>query len=88
MEIRRGTHQLYKGSSFLVFYDRADERIKYMFDNVREILKFLGKEVTRSNVNKVNVEIYRALKREGHFTRLLNGKILRLYMINLEDEDD
>lgn len=87
-EIRTGTHKLYKGSSFIVFYDKSDEHIKYIFDNVREILKFQNKECTRHNVNRVNVEIYLTLKRQGHFTRFLNGDLLRMYIINLEEGEE
>lgn len=51
--IQRNTRSLYKGRFFLVFYDKSDENLKYMFDNVRDILKFMGQEVTRLNVNRV-----------------------------------
>ena len=87
-EVRTGTHQLYKGCSFIVFYDEHDERLMYMFDNVRDILKFQGKECTRLNVNRVNVEIYLTLKRNGHYTRFLNGKLLRMYIINLNEGEE
>ena len=78
---RKGTHKYYKGSFFIVFYDKTDEFLKYMFDNVREILEYMNKPVTRTNVNIINNEIYRALKTETHFTRFLNNEILRVYII-------
>ena len=80
--------KLYKGSSFIVFYDYSDEKIKYIFDNVREILKFQHKECTRQNVNLVNVNIYLALRKQGHLSRFLNGELLRVYIINLEGEEE
>ena len=80
-EIRCGTHKLYKGSFFIVFYDRHDEFLKYMFDNVREILQYMGKPVTKTNVNIVNQELYRALKSETHLTRFINNEPLRVYII-------
>lgn len=76
---------LYKGRYFLVFYDKTGEEFKYMFDNVREILKFMGKAVTRNNVNLINVELYRALSSEMHFCRFLTGEVLRVYMISEKD---
>ena len=79
-----GTRQFYRGKYFLCFYDKTGEHFRYMFDNVREILKFQQKECTRTNVNQVNVELYRALKSEEHFTRFLTGEVLRVYMIPLE----
>lgn len=85
--IQRNTRSLYKGRFFLVFYDKHDEELKYMFDNVRDILKFMGKEVTRLNVNRVNVELYRALSSKEHFCRFLTGELLRVYMISNDDVD-
>lgn len=83
-EIRHGPHDLYKGKYFIVFYDKTDSNLLYMFDNVREILKFQGKEITRQNVNLVNVELCRALKTETRFTRFLTGEVLKVFII----EDD
>lgn len=78
---RRGTHKYYKGSYFIVFYDSSDEIFRYMFDNAREILEFMGKPITRQNVNIVNNELYRALRTESHITRFLNNEVLRVYII-------
>lgn len=84
---QHNTRSLYKGRFFLVFYDKHDEELKYMFDNVRDILKFMGQEVTRLNVNRVNVELYRALSSKEHFCRFLTGEVLRVYMISNDDVD-
>lgn len=80
--------KLYKGKYFIVFYDKTDEDLKYMFENVREILQFQNKELTRQNINLVNVEICRALKTKEHFTRFLNGETLRIYIIDLDEENE
>lgn len=82
------TRALYKGSYFLVFYDKIDENLKYMFDNVRDILKFMGRPVTRQNVNLINVELYRALSSTEHFCRFLTGEVLRVYMISNIDSEE
>ena len=76
---------LYKGKYFLVFYDKTDEELLYIFENVRDILKFMGKEITRQNVNRINVELYRALRSDEHFCRFLTGEVLRVYMIPNDD---
>lgn len=86
-EIRCGTHKLYKGKYFIVFYDRADSQLLHSFDNVREILRFQNKPITRQNVNYVNVELYVALKNASHFTRFLTGEIMRVYIIEADDEN-
>lgn len=84
---KQNTRSLYKGHFFLVFYDKSDENLKYMFDNVRDILKFMGQEVTRLNMNRVNVELYRALSSKEHFCRFLTGEVLRVYMMSNDDVD-
>lgn len=86
-EVRSGTFKLYKGSFFIVFYDKTDEWLQYMFDNVRDILKFMGKPITRQNVMIVNNELYRALKSETHFTRFLTGEVLRVHIIKTKKEE-
>ena len=86
-EVRSGTFKLYKGSFFIVFYDKTDEWLQYMFDNVRDILKFMGKPITRQNVMLVNNELYRALKSETHFTRFLTGEVLRVHIIKTKKEE-
>lgn len=80
-ENRQGTHKLYKGHYFIVFYDKHDEQLEYMFDNVREILTFRKLPITATNINIVNVELYRALKTDTHFTKML-GHLLRVYIID------
>ena len=80
-EVRSGTFRYYKGSFFIVFYDKTDEWIKYIFDNVRDILKFMGKEINRQNVNLINNELYRALKTDTHFTRFLTGEVLTVHIV-------
>ena len=87
-DVRTGTHKLYKGRYFIAFYDKTDQQFLYSFDNVREILQFQGKEVTRQNVNLVNVEIYRALKTDTHFTTFLTGDVMRVYIIDALDEEE
>lgn len=79
----------YRGKYLIVFYDKTDELLLYMFNNVKEILKFQNKKLTKKNINLVNVELYRALKREGNFCKFLNGSTMRVYIIDMiEDYDD
>lgn len=86
-EIRVGSRSFYKGCYFITFYDKNDEFLKYMFDNVREILKFQKKEVSAKNINNVNIEIYRACKTKTHATRFLTGETLVLHLIKIDNED-
>lgn len=79
--------KLYKQKYFIVFYDKTDTNLKYMFDNVEEILKFQQKNITRQAKNLINVELCRALKTDSHFTRFLTGEVLRVYIIEAEGEE-
>ena len=79
-------NKLYKGRYSIVFYDKTDEEHLYSFDNVRQILEFQGRPITRTNINLINVELYRALKSEEHFVRFLTGEIMRVYIIDIEGE--
>lgn len=81
-------HKFYKNNFFIVFYDKTDEEFLYMFDNVREILAFQKKPITRQNVNLINAQLYRALKSESHFTRLLTDEVMRVYIINASEDDE
>lgn len=87
-EYRRGPHKFYKGKYFIVFYDESDEDLVYMFDNVREILKFQKKEITRQNVSLINVELYRALRTKTHLTKFLTGEVMRVYIIEREENEN
>lgn len=83
-----GPHRFYKGHYIIVFYDKTDERLKHIFDNVRDILNFQKKEVNRQNVNIINQEIYKALKSEHHFVTFLTGELMRLYIVDCDDDED
>ena len=79
----------YRGRYLIVFYDKTDELLLHVFNNVREILKFQKKKLTRKNINLINVELYRALKREGNFCKFLDGSSMRVYIIDMiEDYED
>lgn len=78
----------YKGKYFIVFYSQDDEELLYMFDNIREILKFQKREINRTNLNLINVEIYRGLKRESREVRFLTGEIMKIYIFDIENEEN
>ena len=88
MSKRKGSHSMYKGRYFIVFYDKTGENLLYMFDNVREILKFQGKPLTRQNINYVNVRLYRALKTDTRFVTFLTGEVMRVYIFDENEEEE
>lgn len=78
--------QYYRGRYLIVFYDKTDELLLHMFNNVKEILQFQNKKITRKNINLINVELYRALKREGNFCKFLDGSTMRVYIVDMIDD--
>ena len=79
--------KLYKGKYFIVFYDKNDERLLYIFDNVKEILKFQKKEINTYNARLLNIELYRALKSDEHFITFFTGDVMRVYIITDKEEE-
>ena len=78
-------NMLYKGKYFIVFYSTDEEELLYTFDNVREICQFQGKKPTRANINLINVEIYRGLKRKTRIVKFLTGKPMKINIYDTEE---
>ena len=87
-EPRKGPQSKYKGHCIIAFYDKTGEHYLHSFDNVRDILKFRKMPITRTDVNMMNVELYRALKRKGHTTNMLTGKQMSVWIIDEDDDED
>ena len=79
--------KFYKNKGFLAFYDEQGENILYMFDNVRQILEFQRKPATKGNVNLLNVELYRALRSDTHNIKFLTGEKMKVYVIDVNEEE-
>lgn len=74
----------YKNKYFISYYD-ADGMLCNMFDNIKEICEYKGRELNKINMNLTSVELYRALKRPDHMTRMLNGDLMYVYLIDVEE---
>lgn len=87
---RRGPHEYYKGQYEISFYDKNGENFIEGFDNVREILPWLGREVNRQNINEMNVHLYKCLKKEPlPRIRFRERKgIMTVWLIPIVDVDD
>ena len=83
---RKIRRKFYKGKFLIAFYDKNDEFLEYLFDNVREILVFMKQPLTPRNINLVNVELYKALKSENHMAKFLTGNWLRVYAVPIDDD--
>ena len=78
--------KFYKNKYFIVFYDKDDEEFLYTFNNVHEILKFQNKEINHQNVNLINVEIYRGLKRKGNLCKFLTGETMTIHIYDVDED--
>ena len=77
----------YKSKYFIDFYSLDEEELLYTFDNVREICQFQGKKPTRANINLINVEIYRGLKRKTRLVKFLTGEPMKIYIYDTEENE-
>lgn len=78
--------KLYKNRYCLAFYDKTDESLLHLFDNVVEILSFQKKEINAKNKQIVGIELCRALRHKEHFCNFLTGKLMRVYLIDMAEE--
>lgn len=80
--------RLYKDRYVILFYERDDDTLKYMFDNVRQVCKELKWEINKRNLNIIQINITRSLRRKNHQTNLFRGQCLRVYIVDVCDESE
>lgn len=80
--------RLYKDRYVILFYERDDDTLKYMFDNIRQVCKELKWELNQRNLNIIQVNIARSLRRKNHQTNLFRGQCLRVYIVDVCDESE
>jgi len=79
----------YKGRYAIAFYAADDETFVDIFDNVVEICEYKKKKnITFNDINLIRVDIRRALDREDHSTRMLNGELMHVYLIDMLEDDE
>ena len=78
----------FKGKYIIVFFDWTDEWIEAMFNNIKEICEYKKLDINPKSYNLVKIELYRALKRPNQTTRMLNGKLMHVYLIDMTDENE
>ena len=76
---------LYKRKYYIVFYDSCDEYLVAMFKNIQQICSYKYKEIKSINLNLVSVELCRALKRKDQSTRMLDGSLMHVHLIDIEE---
>lgn len=84
----RAARTFYKGSNIIAFYSADGEQLLYLFDNLREIVKFLKWEVTDENLRKIALYVWRANKGADHKVTFLDGSPMQLYIISMNEEKE
>lgn len=84
----KGCYNLYKGHYHIAFYDKSGENFINIFSTVRDILSYQGKEITRTNVNKLNIQIFRAINWYNHRTTLLDGTMMTIWLVPADEDDE
>lgn len=82
------SNNCYKNKYFISFYDELDENFVISFDNLKQICMYKGKELSVPNLTLISVELYRALKRPDHSTRMLDGTLMHVHLIDIEEIDE
>ena len=81
-------NRLYKNKYYIAFYDRHGEEFIEIFDNIHEILKYKKINFTSREYSKHVVELYRSLRSEKHYTKMLNGTLMTVWLVDKEDVKD
>ena len=82
------SEKLYKDKYILAFYEKDDDTLKYIFNNIKEVCEKLNLEVNKRNMNKIQVDIYRSIRRPNHQTNFFRGQCLKVYIVDITDEDE
>lgn len=76
---------LYKRKYYIVFYDSCDEYLVAMFKNIQQVCIYKLGVVNETNINLTRVELCRALKRKNNATRMLDGSLMHVHLIDVEE---
>ena len=82
------SQQLYKKRYVIAFYEKDDDTLKYLFNNVEQVCKAAGFEVNSHNMNKISVWLYDSLKRDDHRSKVFREQNLRVYILDVTDDED
>lgn len=90
MKLSKEDVKYFKGKYCISFYDETDDKLVALFNNIWEICRYKQLASTTTNYDLTKVELYRALKRPDHSTRMLTGDLMHVYTIDVisEDEDE
>lgn len=80
------TKDFYKKKCILAFYEKDDDTLAFIASNLAEVCKRLGWEPSKKNMNRIQVDIFRSLRRENHQTNLFRGKCYKVYIVDMTED--
>ena len=81
----------YKKRYMITFYkclEDGDEQFVASFDNIIELCQYKKLPITDQNLSTLKNDLYRVLKRCPSDTRMLDGSLMRVYLIDMLKDDD
>lgn len=88
MKMYNSKTRYYKNKYLIAFYDKKGEEFVHMFDNVVQILEYKNVELTKYNLYLHRVELCKSLKSDNHFTKMLDGTLMTVWLIDINDETE
>ena len=82
-ELKANRYKYYKGKYIIAFYDKDDEFLLYLFDSIKDIIRFQKKEINKQTVAYTNLLLYLALKKKNPKTKMLDGTVMTVRIIDI-----
>ena len=86
--MKKSNSKFYKGRYHIVFYSKDDEEYIAGFNNIEDICRYKDREVNKSNLTMIRVELNRALKNINHETYMLDNKLMHVYLIDMFEDNE
>lgn len=86
MRPKQGNEFWNQKTQFIVFYDNKDELPVAIFDTLWELVEYRGYAKNKSNYDLTLIDLYRALKSDNGYTRML-GRPMTVYIMDKDDLD-
>lgn len=78
----------FKSRYFIVFYSENDEDYIASFDNISDICRYKQLEVNIQNTQAIKNLLWVALQKKDHRTRMLDGRLMHVYLVDIYDNDE
>lgn len=85
--VRTKKVKYFKSKYFIVFYGENDDDYITSFDNIADICKYKQWEINLQNTQAVKNLLWVALQKEDHRTKMLDGTLMHVYLVDITDEE-